>query len=380
MMKKRRIIFILCICLGLIIAAGCGKQKTDSDPVKKTTTEKPFEKEETTVPTEGPTVSASAENHPTQAPAETGTPAETSGFRKLQVQNGRLTDENGNPVQLRGISTHGLAWYPDYVNETCFRQLKDEWGANVVRLALYTAEYDGYCTGGDQEALKTLVRNGVSAAESAGLYVIIDWHILSDGNPNQYKEEAKRFFLEMSQTCAQKDHVLYEICNEPNGGTGWGEIKAYAEEIIPVIRGNDPDAVILVGTPNWSQYVDEAAANPITGYDNIMYTLHFYAATHKDDLRSQMTAAVEAGLPVFVSEYGICDASGNGQIDETQANLWVETMDRYGISYVAWNLSNKEEASAVLQPGCTRTGGFTEADLSASGRWLYQMLRSKKDQ
>ncbi len=380
MMKKRKIIFILCICLGLLLTAGCGKQKADSDSAKKTTTEKPSEKEETAAPTESPTAAASAENDPTQAPAEPQTPAETSGFRKLQVQNGRLTDENGNPVQLRGISTHGLAWYPDYVNETCFRQLKDEWGVNVVRLAMYTAEYDGYCTGGDQEALKTLVKNGVSAAESAGLYVIIDWHILSDGNPNQYLEEAKRFFTEMAQTCAQKDHVLYEICNEPNGGTGWGEIKAYAEAIIPVIRANDPDAVILVGTPNWSQYVDEAAADPITGYDNIMYTLHFYAATHKDDLRSRMTAAVEAGLPVFVSEYGICDASGNGQIDEAQANLWVETMDRYGISYVAWNLSNKNEASAVLQPGCTKTAGFTETDLSASGRWLYQMLRSKKDQ
>ncbi len=294
----------------------------------------------------------------------------------LSVKGTQLVDESGNPVQLRGISTHGLSWYPQYVNQECFRQLKEEWCADLVRLAMYTAESGGYCTGGNKEDLRSLIENGVTYATECGLYVIIDWHILSDGNPNTYVEEAKEFFAMMSEKYAEYTNVLYEICNEPNGGTTWSDIKAYAEQIIEVIRQNDEDGIILVGTPNWSQYVDQAAADPITGYENIMYTLHFYAATHTDSLRSTMIAAIEKGLPVFVSEYGICDASGNGAIDTYQADQWVQTLDKYQISYVAWNLSNKQETSALFQNSCGKTSGFLEEDLSDSGKWLYEMLRA----
>lgn len=295
----------------------------------------------------------------------------------LCVTGSHLTDSEGNPVQLRGISTHGLAWYPEYVNEDCFRQLKEEWHANVIRLAMYTAEYGGYCTGGDQAHLKELVKSGVEYATAADMYVIIDWHILSDGNPGMHLEEAKAFFAETAELYAGRHNVLYEICNEPNGGTTWNDIKSYAGEIIPIIRTYDKEAVIIVGTPNWSQYVDQAAADPITGYDNIMYSLHFYAATHTDSLRNTMVAALNAGLPIFVSEYGICDASGNGAIDEYQAKQWIDLMDEYGVSYVAWNLSNKAETSAILSGKCSKTSGFTQDDLSTSGKWLYRMLTDK---
>ncbi len=299
---------------------------------------------------------------------------QTAALGALSVEGTKLVDGNGNGVLLKGISTHGLAWYPDYVNEDCIRQLKEEWGANVFRLAMYTAEYGGFCSGGDKESLKALVKDGVKYATDNDMYVIIDWHILSDGNHNTYLEDAKGFFEEMSEEYADYTNVLYEICNEPNGGTSWSDVKSYAEEVIEVIRENDEDGIILVGTPNWSQYVEQAAADPIEGYDNIMYTLHFYAATHKEDLREAMVRAVEAGLPIFVSEYGICDASGNGGIDEYQANQWVELLNQYQISYVAWNLSNKSETSAVIKSSCSKTSGFTLEDLSDSGKWLYNML------
>ncbi len=294
----------------------------------------------------------------------------------LHLDGTQLCDEAG-PVQLRGISTHGLAWFPQYVNEECFKMFKEEWNANVVRLAMYTAENGGYCTDGNKGDLKQLVKDGVAYATNVGLYVIIDWHVLNDRNPNTYKEEAKAFFKEMSEEYKDYTNVIYEVCNEPNGGVSWGEVKSYAEEVIEVIRKNDEDAIIIVGTPNWSQYVDQAAANPITTSDNIMYALHFYAATHKDDLRNQMKNAVNNGLPVFVSEYGICDASGNGGIDEGQANAWVEAMDDLGISYIAWNLSNKNETSAIINSSCNKTFGFTKDELSASGRWLYELLTGK---
>ncbi len=207
-----------------------------------------------------------------------------------------------------------------------------------------------------------------------GLYVIVDWHILSDSNPNTYLAEAKEFFREISSEYSEADHILYEICNEPNGNTGWADIKSYALEVIPVIRANDPDVVIIIGTPNWCQYVDQAAADPITEYGNLMYSLHFYAATHKEELRSQMAAAISRGLPIFVTEYGICDASGSGGLDLDQASQWVAAMDEYGVSHVAWNLSNKNESSAILKSSCSKTSGFTQEDLSDSGLWLYRML------
>lgn len=312
-----------------------------------------------------------------QAQASLGEIESPVGFAgKLEVIGGQLCTAAGNPVQLRGVSTHGLSWYPEYVNGQMFAELKG-WGANTVRLAMYTAEYNGYCTGDEanRTRLKKLVKEGVRLATEQNLYVIIDWHILSDGNPNTYKAQAIDFFAEMAEAFRDNDHVLYEICNEPNGGTNWSSIKSYANEVIEVIRARDSDGVILVGTPTWSQEVDQAAEDPITGYSNVMYTLHFYADTHRDSLRKTMEQALQKGLPVFVSEFGICDASGNGGLNTAQGDAWIQLLNQYGVSYVAWSLCNKSETSALLQAGCTKTSGITEGDLSESGKWLLKILQ-----
>lgn len=297
---------------------------------------------------------------------------------RLHVKGTKLVDKKGHEVQLRGVSTHGLSWYPQYVNDKCFAQLHDKWGANVVRLAMYTEEYNGYCSGDakNRSDLKKLIKKGVKLAKKHKMYVIVDWHILSDGNPNSHKKEAKAFFKEMSKGLKGYNNVIYEICNEPNNGTSWKEIKSYAKSVISTIRENDKKAVIVVGTPTWSQDVDQAAADPIKG-DNIMYALHFYAATHKADLRNKMTAAINKGLPVFVTEYGICDASGNGAIDKKEADRWIQTMDEYGVSYIAWNLSNKQESSSIIKSSCPKVSGFKKSELSDEGRWLYHLLRKK---
>ena len=311
------------------------------------------------------------------AEAKTTTYYDASAGR-LHVKGTKLVDKKGHEVQLRGVSTHGLSWYPQYVNDKCFAQLHDKWGANVVRLAMYTEEYNGYCSGDakNRSDLKKLIKKGVRLAKKHKMYVIVDWHILSDGNPNSHKKEAKAFFREMSREFKGYNNVIYEICNEPNNGTSWKEIESYARSVISTIRINDKKAVIVVGTPTWSQDVDQAAADPIKG-DNIMYALHFYAATHKADLRNKMTAAINKGLPVFVTEYGICDASGNGAIDKEEANRWVQTMDEYGVSYIAWNLSNKQESSSIIKSSCPKVSGFKKSELSDEGRWLYHLLRKK---
>lgn len=313
---------------------------------------------------------------PTVPTRERGVAPSTCGA--LRVEGTQLVAEDGTPVQLRGVSTHGLAWFPQFVNEDCFRQLHDEWGASVVRLAMYTAESGGWCTDGDRDQLRALIDTGVQAATAADLYVIVDWHILSDNDPNTYRDDAVAFFDEMSARYAGQNNVLYEICNEPNGATTWQDVKDYAASVIPAIRANAADAVILVGTPTWSQRVDETAADPITGFDNLMYTLHFYAATHKDDLRATLTTAVEGDLPVFVSEFGICDASGNGAIDEGQADEWVALLDRLGISYVMWSLSNKDESASVVKSTCDKTSGFGDDDLAEAGLWLRATLEGTR--
>ncbi len=327
-------------------------------------------------PTEPPTEPTKPPTQPPSEPtAPSARPQQGSGsLSPLAVRGTRLVNAAGEPVQLRGVSTHGLAWFPQFVNEALFAEMAQSWGVNAVRLALYTAEYGGWCTGGDRAALKKLVLDGVDYAERAGLYVIVDWHILSDGNPNAHKAEAVAFFREISALLAQKTHVLYEICNEPNGGTTWQDIAAYAREVIPVIRQNDPDCVILVGTPNWSQRVDEAVRAPLSEFDNIMYTLHFYAGTHRADLRNTMLAALDAGLPIFVSEFGITDASGNGGLDEAEADRWTAALNERGVSYLMWSLSNKAEDSAAIRSSCAKTSGLTESDLTTAGKWLLRTL------
>ena len=302
------------------------------------------------------------------------TPYEIHGA--LHVADGRLLDQSGAPLQLRGMSTHGLAWFPEYVNEETFRFLRDEWHMSCVRLAMYTEEYGGYCAGGDQEALKALVCKGVDAAAALGMYVIIDWHILSDQDPCVHQEEAIRFFDELARRYADSGNVLYEICNEPNGAGTWERVSEYANAIIPVIRAAAPNSVILVGTPTWSQDVDQALNKPLA-FDNIMYTLHFYAGTHKLPLRLKLEKCLKAGLPVFISEFGICDASGDGALDYDSAEAWRELIDAYGLSHMCWNLAHKDESSSILKADCRKLSDWTDDDLNPQGVWMRDWAISR---
>ncbi len=305
-----------------------------------------------------------------------GIKAEAAKLPALQVKGTKLVNAKGKTVQLKGVSTHGLSWFPQYVNQKAFTGMKKNWKINVVRLAMYTAEYNGYCTGDDQNRknLEKLIDNGVRYATKAGLYVIIDWHILSDGNPKTYQKQAVSFFKKMAKKYKGYSNVLYEICNEPNGGTGWSTIRSYANKIVKTIRKYDKKAVILIGTPTWSQDVDTAAKNPLKGYSNLMYTLHFYAGTHGQSLRDKASAALKAGLPLFVSEFGISDASGNGKLDKTEGKKWLDFLDKNKISYVAWNLSNKGESSALLKASGQKTSGWKKSDLSSWGKWYTARL------
>ena len=294
---------------------------------------------------------------------------------RLQVSGTKLTDESGNIIQLRGVSTHGISWFPDYVNYDAFATLRDDWGANIVRIAMYPEEYNGYLSGGDKAALKQIIDNGVNYATDLGMYVIIDWHVLNYA-PSRHTQEACDFFAEMASKYSGHDNVIYEICNEPVGADWNSDIKPYAETVIGTIRQFDDHALILVGTNTWSQDVDSVVGNTLDD-GNVMYVAHFYAGTHKENIRNKISTALNAGVPVFISECSICDASGNGGIDYASANEWLEFMNSNQLSFIAWSLSNKAETSALISSGCSAKSGWSDGDLSETGRWFKSAISGR---
>lgn len=292
---------------------------------------------------------------------------------RLKVKGTKLVNKNGKPIQLKGVSSHGINWDvgKPYVNESALKTLR-KWGANCFRISMYTEDYNGYCVTdpANRKELRKTIDTGVKAAKKLGMYAIIDWHVLNDQNPKKHQKEAKAFFKNMSKKYKKYNNVLYEICNEPNGGTSWETIKSYAKAVIPVIRKNSKNAIIIVGTPNWSQDVDIASQSPLKGYRNIMYAVHFYAATHKDSYRQKVQTAIDNKLPVICTEFSACEASGNGAYDFQSAREWLKLLQKNKIGYVCWSLSNKPEAASLLKASCKRTGGFQKSDLSPMGNWL----------
>ncbi|MBQ8488659.1 MAG: glycoside hydrolase family 5 protein [Pseudobutyrivibrio sp.] len=302
-------------------------------------------------------------------------------YGALHVEDGALVDNTGKAVQLTGVSSHGLSWFPEYVTADSIKSLRDNWGINVIRLAMYTSDYNGYCVGGQdiKDTLKENIDEAVKAATDNDMYVIIDWHILNDSNPNEYKADAIQFFGEMVRKYEDNENVIYEICNEPNGDTTWEDIKAYANEVIPVIRNVNKDALILVGTPKWSSDLDSVMGDPLD-FDNIMYTYHFYAGSHKSSARNALTNALEEGLPVFISEYGFVSADGDGAVDSKEAAKWQEVIDEYQLSSCIWNLSNKAEGSALIASDCDKTADLQYDDLSEQGQYFFDMLKDNTKQ
>lgn len=290
----------------------------------------------------------------------------------LKVVGTSLKNSHGEDFVLRGISSHGLQWYGDYINYDVLKELKENWNTNVFRIAMYTEE-GGYIS---NKTIKNKVIEIVNDVVKLDMYVIIDWHILSDNNPNNHLDEAKEFFKEMAELYKNVPNVIYEICNEPNGGVTWdNDIKPYADAVIKEIRKIDEQAVIIVGTPNYSQDVDIVSNNPIDE-KNIMYALHFYAGTHKEDLRNKLGVALDNNLPIFVSEWGTSDASGNGGFFEESSRTWLNLLDENNISWIVWSLCDKNESSALLKDNTNTKGIFDDTYLSESGKFIKSILKS----
>lgn len=295
-------------------------------------------------------------------------PVEKNG--QLRVEGNLIVNMNGYPVQLAGMSFFWSQWMDKYYNKKVVKWLKTDWKCSVIRVAM-GVEAGGYLEKPEREKRKMVKM--VKAAIDEGLYVIIDWH---DHNAENHLKEAKAFFSEMAEKFGNYPNVIYEIYNEPLKVSWENVLVPYHNEIIEEIRKHDPDNLIICGTAEWSQKVDEPVSEPLSDI-NVAYALHFYAATHTQWLRNRAREALNAGIPLFVSEYGTCNSSAQGEINLTEMQEWWQLMDEYKISWCNWSVADKEETASVLKPGASRKGKWKEKDLTPSGLLVREKIREK---
>ncbi|QTD38491.1 glycoside hydrolase family 5 protein [Polaribacter batillariae] len=289
-----------------------------------------------------------------------------NGF--LSVDGNKIVNEKGEPVSFAGNS---LFWSNDYYrgnefyNKEVVRFLKEDWNAQIIRIPM-TADpdiHDSYIF--DPETNQAKLETVVAACLELGLYVIIDWH---SHRAEDNEKEAIAFFTNMATKYGKHPNIIYEIYNEPLD-VSWNEvIKPYAEKVIEAIRKIDKKNIIVVGTPKWSQDVDIASENPIKGFKNIAYTLHFYAGSHKEWLMNKAQKAIDNGIALMVTEWGSVNANGNGEVNAKSVKKWMDFMEKNNITHCNWSINSKEEGASALKPGSNIYGNWKHEDLTASGK------------
>lgn len=308
-------------------------------------------------------------------------PFDINGRLKLVGTN--IVNEKGAAIQLRGMSTHGLQYRGNCYNEQSLNLLMHDWGVDVLRISMYIQE-GGY----EKEPVyfTKFVDDLVEKCYKEGVYTLIDWHMLDPGDPNYNTERAKVFFEHVSKKHADKGNVLYEICNEPNNKqyeVTWSMIKNYADQIVPIIRKNDPKSIIIVGTPENASRPDLVIGNALS-YDNIMYTMHFYAAdswqsNHQGRRMGYVSKAIENGIPVFVTEFGTQDGWGDGANDFVMSAKWLKFMEERKISWCNWNYSDSPLTGAAWKTGTCPNGPWTDDNLKEAGKWIRTQLSTPAD-
>lgn len=301
------------------------------------------------------------------------TPVETHGA--LSVKGNRIVDKDARPVALAGVSFFwsNTGWGQDrFYNAGAVKSFARDWNASVVRAAMGAEGNGGF--GSDPKGNQARVEAVVDAAVEAGVYVIIDWHShTAEKNP----QAAVAFFSEMARKYGHLPNVIYEIYNEPLQVSWSGVVKPYSETVVAAIRAIDPDNLIIVGTPTWSQDVDAAAADPLKG-ENLTYTLHFYSGSHKEGLRDKARVALKSGASLFVSEWGTVNANGDGGVATEEVARWSEFMRENCLSHAAWAVSDKREGASYFKPGASSTGPWTDEDLTPSGIVVRDMVKGWK--
>lgn len=283
----------------------------------------------------------------------------TAQVSPLRVRGVNLVDENGKVVRLRGVSFSWHNWWGQYYTANMVSEMKNSWHCNIVRASIGVGPSNDYVKNSDyaQKCLDAVV----SEAVKQNLYVIIDFH-----SHDLEKKTAISFFKIQAKKYGHYPNVIFELFNEPVNQP-WDELKKYAVEVSKVIRKYS-DNLILMGTPQWCQQINLAVTSPIEDVDNLMYTLHFYANTHKEPLRVSMEKAVKAGVPVFVSECGSMSADGNGKINEEEFFKWTNLMEKYSIPMIFWSIADKDEVCSVIKPNTNPDTPLKDSDITDWGK------------
>lgn len=286
---------------------------------------------------------------------------------------------SGNRVlfggQAKSLAGNSFFWsntgwgQEKYYNADVVRWLKNDWRTSIVRAAMGVEVSGGYLE--QPIANRQRVEAVVDAAIEQDLYVIIDYHT---HHAERYRNNAIEFFQDMARKYGNNSHVIYEIYNEPLNVSWSNVIKPYAEQVISAIRAIDPDNLIIVGTPHWSQYVDEASLNPIVSTNNIAYALHFYAGSHGQQLRDKAVAAMDRGIALFATEWGTVNANGDGAVSRDESNRWMDFLRTHQISHLNWAISEKQEGASIVKPGASATGNWHNSILTPAGIYAKDVI------
>ncbi len=291
-------------------------------------------------------------------------PVTTSGNQVLF--GGQATSLAGNSFFWSNNNYGGERYY----NRATVSWLKRDWKTGIVRAAMGVEDPGGYIDDQTRNRNRTIAL--VEAAIAEDIYVIIDWH---SHRAEDNEQAAVTFFRDMARRYKGVNNVIFEIYNEPVN-TSWSRIKSYASNVIKAIRDQGADNLIIVGTPFYSQRVDEASRSKIEGYSNIAYTLHFYAGTHGEGLRNQARTALRNGIPLFVTEWGTVNANGDGGVAEAETNRWMSFLRDNNISHLNWAVNDKREGASIIKPGTSTQGNWPADALTNSGRFVRDIVRS----
>lgn len=290
----------------------------------------------------------------------------------LKVVDGKILNSKNIQPQLRGVSLSWSIWEgKKYYNQDVVNWLQSDFNISLLRVSMAVQPDGGYLQNPVEQ--EELVTRTIDAAVKKNLYVLIDWH---DHHANEHLDQSKMFFAKMAKRYAGKPNIIYEIFNEPEKIT-WPAVKDYAVQVIAEIRKYDTENIIVVGSPHWDQDIDVAAKDPIKGFSNIAYSFHFYASepSHQEILMKRADEAISSGLPVFVTEWGVGEANGNGKFDVEKTDKWFSWMEKNKLSWANWNITDKKETTALLVPGASPKGKWKPEMLTSAGKYIKKQLR-----
>ena len=270
----------------------------------------------------------------------------------LSTDGGRIVDEHGNTVVLRGVNLERREWLwsvgVDSINYelAAIPEVANNWGANIILFAFASGPINR-----NDSAYLAQLDQLVEASEDVGAYALLVYRYgepNSDqpGMPDQAAEDA---IARLAARYSDSSNVLYGLQVEPDNHTNadWiPDLLPRFTTMVDAIRAENPQSLIFIPGTQWGRYIHHAIDNPVPR-PNLVYKTHAYDSWSSiqnvyrlDELRQL--------YPVFLGEFGTGSYMNQSDVD----NLldWAEDND---ISWTAW-LFNNEGAPTLLDPSTNR--------------------------